>query len=152
MQDTHGRSFLREQDIFGKRHDFSRILHNLFEGMVNKLAMVDFTITDRTFACLPCIIGPNNLPAAIIVYDMEFQQSGQAVTIQILFFIPRKRPFIPAICQRNLQFRSSRQALQLLCYIICLILQTMMIARPARRQQCIPYFCLIDGNFIESMR
>lgn len=73
MQDTHGRSFLREQDILGKGQDLGRVLHSLFARMVNGFAMINLAVADRTFACLPCIIGPGYLPAAIIVYDMEFQ-------------------------------------------------------------------------------
>ena len=141
--------FLCSQNCFVKFLNNSFSLCNLRCICIDRLTHIDFTVAD--FPCLyrPCFIGSNYLFASIFIFHMNLCKCSHLCAILIRLTIETKDSFIPAISNCNLNFIICGKHF---CYIVNLILQSVVIACPTRCHTIITYCLSVQCHFINTMR
>ncbi len=115
------------------------------------LTLVDAAGYDWTGGSAPVHVRHNALMAAVRILDLELSQQRRAVTIDIApAAMETEATAIPAIAQRCAQRVGPRNKLRR--HVKGLVAQTVIIARPAWRQDVIAHRFAIDLRCVDAQR
>ena len=120
----------------------------LAPGVVH-LTEVDFGRDDRSRGRLPAGVAHDGLGPAAPVRHLELKQQPQRLAVQVPIVVPRQRAAIPAAPKRRAN--GVRPLLQERRHVIRLILQPLVVAGPARREQLIADTVSVDEQLVQAM-
>ena len=148
FSDTDRLVFLCSQNCFVKFFHKDFPLCKLRLIRVDCLTHVNFTVTDFPCFYRPCFIGSNYIFTSIFIFHMKLRKCSHLCAILIWLAIEAQDSLIPAVSNCDLNFIICGKQL---CHIINLILQSVMIACPARCHTIITYGLSIQRCLIYSM-
>ena len=112
------------------------------------LAVVDVRAADRPRRRLPRVVRPHGHDAAVRVLDPDLAPQGEAIAVDRAPVGPGEEAAVPAVAQGGAD--RVLAGAQLPRDVVGLVLEAVVVARPARREELVPHALPVDLQLVEA--